>query len=293
MTIDVTEYLKKEGRYEDQYGHYLQFFQRLAETTTFEHVAHCPSTWRPFVEYMGHQVTSTIHHFPSCEAVAAMYKHYEAFLDKRQFIEVVSTFRPELVDALWKFDMQWDVPEWVRKGQPRIGEGEEIIISNNGSYHRREIIEYFDKLEQYVPTKQKVVLVPCAADKPYPAPLHKAVLERMPSDFYLANITGVLGVVPQDLWPTMPLYDSGIPNEWRLYNVATEYFTRHKHTDIIVYLDFYGLSLQAALEKAGVTAGITWVNPVKFYADYLDLLDSSRLRALEEAFELHTDNEAE
>jgi len=286
MTINVEqEYLKVEGRYEDQYGHYLKFFQRLAEANFKEHLAFCPASWKPFAEYMGHMVTSVIHHFDSCKVIEAMYPHYHEFPDQRHFIEVVSTFRPELVDALWKFDMQWEVPDHILLEQPRVPAGEEIIISNNGSYHRREILEYFPKLDDYVPQKDKVVLVPCAADKPYPAPLHKAVLERMPSDFYLANITGVIGVVPQDLWSEMPMYDSGIPNEWRLVNVATEYFKKHRHTKIIVYLDFYSIPLKTAFEKAGVDLDmVTWVNPVEFYADYLDLLDPYRLHQLEQAF---------
>jgi Domain of unknown function (DUF5591) len=288
MTINVEhEYLNVEGRYEDQYGHYLKFFQQIAEAEEPHYVANCPSTWRPFVEYMGHTVSSTVHYFDSCKAVDAMHPHYADFPDQRHFIEVVSTFRPELVDALWKFDMQWDVPDFRRLTQPRIAEGEEIIISNNGSYHRRELLEYFPKLDAYSPAadKDSVVLVPCAADKPYPAPLHSAVIERMPSNFYLANITGVLGVVPQDLWPVMPLYDSGIPNEWRLVNVATEYFKRNRHSRIVVYIDFYSLALKTAFDKAGVDPDtVTWINPVEFYADYLDLLDPYRLHQLEQAF---------
>jgi hypothetical protein len=288
MTINVeVEYLHKEGRYEDQYGHYLSFFQLLAEERKSEFVANCPASWKPFVEYMGHTVSSTVHHFDSCPAVEAMWPHYHDFPDQRQFIEVVSTFRPELVDALWKFDMQWNVPSFRFDTQPRIAEGEEIIISNNGSYHRREIIEYFSKLVSYTPPadKDSVVLVPCAADKPYPAPLHSAVIERMPSNFYLANITGVLGVVPQDLWPTMPLYDSGIPNEWRLVNVATEYFKRNKHSKIVVYIDFYSLALKTAFDKAGVDPdSVTWINDIAFYHDYLNLLDEGRLAKLEAAF---------
>jgi len=288
-TINVkNEVLGLPGRYEDRYGHYLKFFQYLAESAVSVALHDVPATWAPFCTYMGHSVQSCVtNHFDSDPYVNAMVMVNHKMQDGRLFIEAVSTFRPELVDALWKYDMQWKSVKLLNHVLPL---GSDILITNNGSYHRPEITDYFEHLNAYVPTKKKVVLVPCAADKPYPAPMHAEVLKRMPSDFYLANITGVIGVVPQDLWPVMPQYDSGIPNEWRLVNVAREYFKRTQHTDIVVYIDFYSQALDNAFKQAFADLSnsehphITWVNPVQFYADYLDLRDEQRLLRLETAF---------
>ncbi len=287
LTINVRQrYVDQPGRYEDRYGHYLKFFQLLAETWTPMDLADVPATWYPFCHYLGHTVNNTYDQFPSCPIVREMMTHYDDFPDKRHFVEVVSTFRPELVDALWKYDMQWD----SNNARAVLEHGADILITNNGSYHRPEIMNYFDDLNTYKPTKRNVVLVPCAADKPYPAVMHQAVLDRMPASFYLANITGVIGVVPQDLWPVMPQYDSGIPNEWRLVDVAKDYFGRNDHDNIIVYIDFYSLALANAFQQLGIMDKVTWINPVGFYHDYLDLLDPTRLKKLELAFQLAETN---
>lgn len=285
QTINVLkEYLEAKPLYEATYLQYINFFERLSVAEEPLNLEQIPVTWTPFAHYLGHNVVSTVYHFESCVVVSSMVPHFHAYPDPRAFVEAVSTFRPELVDTLWKYDVEWADRVPSSRRNKYVTTGREILITNNGSYHRPEIIDYFQHLDAYTPTKRNVVLVPCAADKPYPAPMHQAVLDRMPEDFYLANITGVLGVVPMDLWPVMPMYDSGIPNEWRLVNVAREYFKRNEHDRIVVYIDFYSLSLENALRQVGVLDRVTWVNPVEFYSNYLDLMEPQRLVRLEQAF---------
>ena len=284
MSIDVkTQYVDTPGRYEDQYGHWLAFFQHLAESDVPLTLSNVPGSWSVLSKYLGHQVLSTYEKWPTCSVVLAMNPSYAASYagDLRLLVEATTVFRPELVDALWKCDMQWRTRPVDTRSV--LGASDDIVITNNGSYHRPEIKQYFAHLDAYVPTKKNVVLVPCAADKPYPAPVHRAVLDRMPDTFYLANLTGVLGVVPQDLWPVMPRYDSGIPNEWRLLNVVRSYFARNRPDIVVVYADYYSIALKEALrDLPSVT--VHWVNPVQFYADYLDLLEPQRLLSLERAF---------
>ena len=161
----------------------------------------------------------------------------------------------------------------------------EFIITANSSFWRQEVTHYIQNdLAAYTPTKTKLVLVPCAADKDYPSPLHKAVMERMPEDYYIANATGVLGIVPQDLWPVMPHYDSGIPNEWRLLHVFLSYFSQHPHTEIVVYADFYNIAMHCAFRMLGMLDRVTFVHPVVFYSDYLDLLAPENLAKLDAVF---------
>jgi len=149
----------------------------------------------------------------------------------------------------------------------------------------------------YKPTKKNVVLVPCAADKPYPSPLHRAVKNLLPSDdWYIACVTGVLGIVPEDLWPIMPHYDSGIPNRWRVMQMVKEYFGEFRHDRIVVYSDFYSEAIKAGLDAlasrqpldldiylTGPTHRVDYVIPVEFYANYLDLMDPGYLNKLDAA----------
>lgn len=270
-------------RYEDRYGKYIEIFHDvLLKCQAGEHVivTDAPASWVPLLCYIGAEVTTWRTHFETDRLVYEMLRSsndlYNEGLPKftRTEVEVLCGFRPECVDALWKVDAQWQ-NEIKSEGR------DEFIVTCNGSFWRPEVTGYLEALADYVPSKTKVVLVPCAADKPYPARMHKAVLDLLPSDFYLMNATGVLGLVPQDLWKRMPHYDSGIPNEWRVQSVVGEYFRRFPHEVVIVYCDFYNIAIQLGLDRA--RQGAVFVNEVKFYSDYLDLLAPARLEALRTA----------
>lgn len=272
-------------RYEDRYGGYLALFKEVSDAIDGGEevmVTGAPWSWMPLLRYMGAEVVRPIAYFGAADNVAAaMLRHQPGpQVLTRSVVEALCALRPETVDALWKVDRQWKTQ--VR--QPAMER--EFIVTSNGSFDRPEIQLYERALAAFRPIKTKVVLVPCAADKPYPAEMHKAVLARMPDDFYLANITGVLGIVPMDLWPVMPHYDSGIPNEWRTMNVVKRYFGEHSHSHIVVYCDFYNMAIDAGLKLAGGYSHgeVDFVNAVQFYPDYLNLLDEGRLSDLEAAF---------
>lgn len=272
-TIDLTQ-MPSEFRYEDRYGHYMEIFRTIAYTEPAElvQVVNPPICWIPFLRILGCEVQGCQNYFEHDSILVSMVMQP---LD-RTAIEVLAGFRPELTDVLWKMDVQWT----DAKRKWNYTEEREFIVTTNGSFHRASILKYLEELRHYTPPCDKVVLVPCAADKPYPAPLHSAVLAMLPSDYYLANLTGVLGIVPQEKWGTMPLYDSGVPYEWRLLNVAREYFTRNKHRRIVVYADFYNLAIQEALRTVTDT-DVVFVNEARFYADYLNLLDPQLLAKLQ------------
>jgi hypothetical protein len=97
--------------------------------------------------------------------------------------------------------------------------------------------------------------------------------------------SGVVGIAPQELWGDLPNYDSGLPNEWRLLHEARDYFGRVRYDRVVVYADYYNRTIVEALMATSVLTGpeITVVNPISFYADYLNLLDPVRLARLAEA----------
>lgn len=278
MQIDLRgDKFPKGERYEDQYGDWLRLFETIARTPRDEtvEIEGCPWSWYPLLRYLNCIILSSQYKFKHCRIVEGATNTGITHLD-RTAIEVLCGFRPECVDALWKCDMQW------KTERPRLFAEGEFIVTSNGSFTRPEVRTYLHDLAEYRPTKNKVVLVPCAADKPYPAPLHKAVLAMLPKDYYLACVTGVLGIVPMDLWPVMPHYDSGIPNEWRCMNIMRDYFNRHMHQRIVSYCDFYNLAIMEALSIVD-DVSIEFVNETKFYYDYIDLLDAKRLAKLKKA----------
>lgn len=277
MDVDL-KVMPKGQTYEDRYQGYLEIFKRIAATPGRERVrvTYPPWSWVPLLAHLQCDITTPTLVFDHCGAVAAAYK---ARGMDRTMLEVLCSFRPETADALWKCDMQWK-PKRGMRYQP----SDEFIVTTNGSYHRPEVVEYMKALTQWTPTKKNVVLVPCAADKPYPAPMHQAILDMMPDHYYMMNATGVVGLVPQDLWPVMPHYDSGIPNEWRLFQVLCNYLTHFEHDRIIVYCDYYAATILAALKCIKQEDKAVFILAPKFYADYVDLQDPELLSALSRAF---------
>lgn len=256
--------------YEDRYQGYLDVFARIARLPGNVEcvVKHAPWSWVPLLYHLNCRCTTPVRHFDTCRPVEGAWQAMAAAQIDRSLIECLTVFRPETVDALWKCDMQWKIPEGRVRSYPRA---QEFKVTNNGSYHRPEVLEFMRALSAYQPPKKKVIIVPCAADKPYPAPLHRAIMEIMPDDYYIMNATGVLGLIPQDLWGVMPWYDSGIPNEWRCMETVASYFTDHPHEHILVYSDYYNRAIYTGIYMARRLDVADFVLPLKFYPDYLPL----------------------
>jgi len=275
--VDLTS-LPPGQTYEDRYGGYIAFFKRIAETPRWQRIVvnNAPWSWVPLLRWLRCDIETPRAVFEHCDYVkGAMSEASANHAADRTLIEVLCGFRPETTDALWKADMEWQTDR-ADVDLPR----KEFIVTTNGAYHRPEVKNFMRRLEMYTPTKRNALLVPCAADKPYPAPLHKACLELMPADFYMMNATGVVGLVPQDLWPVMPWYDSGMPNEWRLYQTAKDYFSAHQHDRVVVYCDYYSEPLQDAFDALRMLDRVSFVLPVIHYNNYQDLLSEKHLKAL-------------
>jgi len=294
VTVDLAQ-LPSGRWYEDRYRGYLDVFNRIAATPSSMHVTvlNAPWSWVPLLLHLNCEVAGMREHFEHCPVVrAAIARALRDTGMDRTTLDVLVGFRPECADVLWKIDMQWKcAPGRVRD----YSEGQEFVVTTNGSFHRREVLDYIDRLKEYKPRKNKALLVPCAADKPYPAPMHRACMNLMPSEFYMINATGVVGLVPQDYWSIMPHYDSGIPNQWRLYEMVKWYFSLHQHERIVVYCDFYSETIWEAFKAIGYrfqershsqfelvtpTSSVEFVLPVQRYDDYVDLMTSDNLSAL-------------
>jgi hypothetical protein len=281
VTIDL-EQLPQGQWYEDRYRGYLDIFQRIAQLpgVVEVRVLNAPWSWLPILHHLRCEIDSCRTVFEHCDMVRAAWTSHAPV--NRTAIEVLASFRPECADVLWKIDMQWDMP-WGRvRDYPPVGE---FIVTTNGAYHRREVLDYMATLRNWRPRKKKVVLVPCAADKPYPAPMHSAVRAVMTDDWYMMNATGVVGLVPDALWDMMPHYDSGIPNQWRLFETVKHFFAINNHEQVVVYCDFYSETIHSAFAAIDQLDRVQFVLPVQPYYDYVDLMDPARLGALETAIQ--------
>lgn len=260
--------LPEGKRYEDSYGLWLSIFKEVAESTEPIHVRGAPACWVPLLYYLGAAVESWRQGF-QCDNVPlgntvtgecsmlghtgyvlGSCKEAEALGRLREYVEMSSALRPELVDALYKSDMEWSTVGRRHQTQKKF------VVASNGSFFRPEVLDYLRLLDRYRPEysrkRRNCVIVPCAADKPYPAPLHLAVIGvlvdmGLRDDYEIIIASGVLGLLPEPLWALAPEYDAGMPNPWRLMTIAADYF-RHVHYErIVVYSDYNHEPLYRAL----------------------------------------------
>lgn len=269
-------------RYEDTYGAWLSVFKMLAESRDKYDVTSCPRSWASLVYYLGNEVLSVRDYFatdPIARCTPELLQHFEAAGLLRSVIENHATLRPELVDALYKVDMEWGSVLRLQRVSEGYTPDPMILVTSNSSFFRPEFLHYLDKvLPRFHQTKKKCVIVPCAADKPYPAPLHLAVRSNIPDDYEIIIATGVLGLVPESLWPKMPLYDSGMPNQWRCMLTVEKFFQMYHFTNIVVYSDFYASAVCRGLHR--VPASVGYVFGVEENMPYQDLLSEKNLAEL-------------
>lgn len=279
VVVDLIE-LPLGGTYEDTYGSWLDIFKTVHSWRSKGKkvtVVDCPGSWVILFRYMGCSITGIRFGQFVNDSIGSYAVSLSTEQVNRTLVEVLSCFRPEVVDALWKIDNEWGGIDYQDEDDSNF------IITCNGGFYRREIREYLTRLSKYRESKNKVVLVPCSADKPYPSELHSLIIERLPSDYYLAIVTGALGIVPYGLWDKMPNYDLGVPNHSRVIEIVTDYFLRNRHSVVISYLDFYNTSIATVfkiLPKTSVPEGVVFINEVKPCNNYVDLQSERRLNKL-------------
>lgn len=268
MIHDASKYITEpynNNGYAHEYDRALAFFEMLCKGTELCTVENCIEPWAVFIAHSGHCVGSVIDdpRYPS-----GLYDHFtrivnEGNLDPRHYVEVVCGFRPELVHALYLLDTDWS------GGHERLyPTRKNFPVTCNGSFFRPEVEAFREKVRRLAEEpnaiervtkalslehRAGIVFVPCAATKPYPAPLHSLVRSAIPDDWEIVIATGVLGVVPEKMWDDMPHYDSGLPNEPRVEN-DVEWYARtlvHGKERVVVYCDFYAHAVHEGLRRAG------------------------------------------
>ena len=274
-------------RYEDTYGSWLKIFQTMAERADPILIYGCPRSWASLAYYLGNTVMTVRDHFPT-DPIARATPELLVEMEKagllRQMVESHSTLRPELVDALYKVDVEWKVNLRQQEVNGEIKADPMTLVTNNASFFRPQFMRYLTALRAYRTPAKRCVVVTCAADKPYPAPLHSAVRRVIPDSYEMVIATGVLGIVPEEGWGTMPLYDSGMPNQWRCMVVAEEYFRNNPYDHIIVYSDFYASAIARALQLINFDkAKVDFIFGDHDGLQYQDLMSNQNLVLLRQA----------
>jgi hypothetical protein len=278
----------KGKTYESTYTGWLDFFRELAEADERIRVVRAPACWSPFLRYMGHTVAEPVKWFLE-DHLFDNWPSTDTYEGCRRVVEVSSTCRPELAHALYLWDTDWRHREnaVARTAFMNTNRSKEFVVTCNASFFRAEVMEYLNHfLPEWKPGPRwyasTLVMVPCAADKPYPAPMHQFVQKAVP-DAYLMVATGVLGMVPEDLWRVAPSYDSGIPNNERLFEVISKFFKQFAHPrPVIVYSDFYAKWAVKALKEANQPCVSVFGS--EEIPEYYDLVSDENLALLKKTY---------
>lgn len=284
-TLDLSKFVKGYigEHYAHEYDEKLAMFKMLAYADSPRRLVNVPSCWAPFVTYLGHVVESVKpvkEHGWEFEDMDWMGAYEDATYsnDPRRVVEVASTCRPELVHALYCADTEW--PCLLRKHVAK----KKFPVTCNGSFFRPEIAEYRELLHDYQPTKRLAVITSCSAEKPYPAGIHRAIKKVLPSDrWQIIVATGVLGLIPDDLWDRAPEYDSGLPNFERVIDTVAWYFTKHKYHGLVAYSDFYSYAVERGLNQSAVILPVDYLHGNTFRDTYENLVLPEHLHRLEVA----------
>jgi predicted RNA-binding protein len=190
---------------------------------------------------------------------------------QRELVEFYCALRPELVDALWKSDVEWKTKNRLHTAQ------KDFVVTTNNSFYRPELLAFIKKVHRYKTKKKKCILVPCSADKPYPSELHKIIKKIAGEDWLIIVVSGAIGLAPEELFKDMPNYDSGLPYFWRIRDEVQKFFKRNKFEKIVVYSDFNSAAIKAGLDVLKQNATYVFGTRIR---EYQNLKSQKNLKKL-------------
>lgn len=246
--------------YEETYADRLRFFREIHRAPLGVVVAPYNPAYTPLVWYLGGDVDS-----PPLT---------------RGAVEAACARRPEMVDALWRADMR-------DQGTTRHRWEEEFTIATYSGFYRPELLRFM-RLIQETPKKGSngvLLLIPCSADKPYPAPAHRLIIDavRRFSGFDLAVVSTATGIVPEELWGRMPRYDNGLPLFDRIHETVPGFLRAREYHTVINYTDMLQADVSEAVMRCAKVKLVTPV-PLPRRCDYKDMTNPAWLKELTQCF---------
>jgi hypothetical protein len=257
--MTTIQFAKSGKTYEDTYGGWLKQLQAVAEAPDGElMLVGAPGSWHPLLWYLGEKQFDADSRAPF----------------RRHEVEAACAAEPVLVDALWRADMRWG-------GTRRHIYEEAFPIATYSGFWRPEILGFMHLVRDMpLSGKTKCILLPCAADKPYPSPLHKRVRELAGHDYELIVVSSVVGCAPEGAWDALPKYDAGLPYFDRVASSVKQYFSERPYEKLVVYSDMLQHDIREGLHMLDVDVVAPFAFPKR--CDYRDLLDEGMLAGLKE-----------
>jgi len=260
--------------YEDTYSGWLRVFQNIAEGPRGAWSVHSRV---PAIDWGAAKILS---YYLGGETDT--HADHKDFRFTRAEVEHACAQHPLLVDALWRADMRWGNKHFRRHQTEKT-----FNISTYSGFWRPEILDYMELVRTVHKPKANTIYVmtPCAADKPYPAPLHKAVADvcraLIPPHqaWEVLPVSSAVGPCPQDSWEQMPHYDAGLPFFERVKDTLDAWALPPTSTVYVNYTDMLQQDINQTLEDLG--ACLYPVFPaIDPRADYLPLMESTFLSRL-------------
>jgi len=157
----------------------------------------------------------------------------------RVLVEATAALDPLIADVLHKLDR--------RPARPASASAVKISLTGWQSYGRPEVLNFEDRVQKSVTVNSETaVLLPCSRKRPYRLSRTHAQLWRglgqlgkTPEEVDQIVISS-LGVVPASFWddPIVAVYDSGVPDIYRVLRLMRAYFGRAKYAQVIDCLEF-------------------------------------------------------
>jgi predicted RNA-binding protein len=156
----------------------------------------------------------------------------------RVLIEAVATLDPLVADVLHRLDRRPTL-----RIPPTTGT---IPFSSWQSYGRPEVLDYAERVALGSQAKAPVAaLLPCARRRPYRlSKTHRRLALGLTPLFDGGPVDEIvissLGVIPSNFWsdPVVLVYDSGVPDIYRVLRLMRDYFGRVRYEVVVDCLEF-------------------------------------------------------
>ena len=147
----------------------------------------------------------------------------------RDLIETFAAFTPLGSDILMRADRKGWTTDHLLEGKKNL------VISSFHAYDRSYVRETLDEMSNFKTqtTKEKCVLLPCAARRPYfKSQKHKKLYAEIGSniDEYYKVVITTIGAVPEEFWehPLVLSYENHYPDLWDVYLRCKKFFVNNK-----------------------------------------------------------------
>jgi archaeosine synthase len=193
-------------------------------------------------------------------AECATVRRFIARGQVRELMEMRCRMDANAVSVMRFIDQEYSMAEQAAP----IARSARMLANSSESMYRPEIKRFADRVvERYTPPRSDVVvLLPCAARKPYSASQsHQKYIATVSGRAHEVIITSPIGVVPRELEAVYPAghYDVPVTGYWDreecafLSEILVRYLTAHPYGRVIAHLEGGALAVaEMAAKECGI-----------------------------------------